>query len=82
MNKAFSKKAVEASRKHEKKGESRNRNCFVEGVNFCDKNSPKQFTEKDMFQLLYDGIGHFAHKNNLTINGKDLQNWFKKNIKK
>ena len=81
MNKAFLKEATEASRKHEKKGDNRNRNCFVEGVTFCDKNSPKQYTEKDMYQMLCDGMGHFAHKNNLTINVADLKSWFKTYIK-
>lgn len=83
MNKFFSKKAAEASRKHEKKDKlTKSRNCFMSGVEFCDKNSPKQYTEKDMFQLLYDGVGHFANKNDITINGRELQSWFKKTLKK
>lgn len=82
MNKKFSKKIEQAARRHEKLADNRNRNCFKTGAEFWDKNSPKQFTEKDMFQMLYDGVGHFAYKNNITINGYDLTKWFKKYIKK
>lgn len=82
MNKAFSKKVEQAARKHEKSADNRNRNCFINGAQFCDKNSLKQYTKEDMFQILYDGIGHFAHKNKLTISGRDLTKWFKEYIKK
>jgi hypothetical protein len=82
MNKQFSKKVEQAARKHEKLADNRNRNCFTAGAQFCDKNSSKQYTEKDMFQMLYDGVGHFAHKNNITINGNQLQKWFKEYIRK
>lgn len=80
MNKSFYKKSEEASRKHEKKGGA-NKHSFMEGVNFCNNNSPKQFDEKEMFQTLYDGVGHFAQKNDIKINNKELLNWFKNHIK-
>lgn len=81
MNKTFSKQAETASRKHEKKGEGKSRHCFMEGVVFCNKNSPKQFTEDDMFQILYDGVGNFALQHKLEIKSSDLKQWFKKYIK-
>jgi hypothetical protein len=81
MNKAFFKKAESASRKHEKKGGSNNKHSFMDGVDFCSKNSPNKFNEKEMFQAVYDGIGFFAHKNDIKINGKELNSWFKKYIK-
>ena len=82
MKKSFSKTIEQASRKHEKSADNRNRNCFKAGAEFCDKKSPKQFTKEDLFQALYDGVGYFANKNNITINGRELTKWFKNYIKK
>lgn len=82
MNKGFYKKAEEASRKHGKKSPSNNKHSFLEGVEFCDKNSPKKFDEKEMFQAVYDCVGHFAFQNNIKIKGTELTAWFKKYIKK
>jgi len=81
MNKTFFKKAEAASRKHAKKGGSNNKHSFMDGVEFCNKNSPNQFDEKEVFQALYDGIGHFAHKHDIKIKGNELTTWFKKYIK-
>ena len=81
MNKNFSKKVEVASRKHEKKGLSKSRHCFIAGAEFVDKNSPKQFDEKDMFQILSDGVSHFAINNDLTVNTTELNKWFKKYMK-
>jgi len=81
MNKSFGKKIEQAARKHEKTLDNRNRNCFKAGAEFCDKNSPKQFSKKDAFQILYDGIGHFAYKNNIVINGRELTKWFNEYVK-
>jgi hypothetical protein len=82
MKKSLISQLEVASRKHEKSGTNRNRNCFKAGAEFCYKNSEKQFTKADMFQMLYDGIGHFAYKNNIIIDGKELDKWFKKYVKK
>ena len=79
MNKSLSKKIEQASRKHEKLADNRNRNCFKAGAEFYDKNSPKQFTKEDMFQMLYDGAGYFAH--NITTSARDLTKWFNEHIK-
>ena len=82
MKKGFIVKLEQAARKHEKKSPNRSRNCFKAGAEFCDENSPKQFTKEDMFQVLYDGIGHFAFKNKININGNELTKWFKEYLKK
>lgn len=81
MNKAFSKIVEQAALKHEKKSEYTNRHCFKAGAEYCDKKSPKQYTKKAMYQMLYDGIGHFALENKITIDTGELNRWFKAYIK-
>lgn len=82
MNKKFSKKLEQAARKHSKSTTLGPKNSFIEGAEFTNKHSEKQYTQKDMFQIVYDSVGYFAHKHNIIIDGRYLTKWFKNYIKK
>lgn len=83
MNKALSKKLEQVARKHSKSNNVLGaKDSFIKGGEFINKNSEKQYTEKDMFQITYDALGYFAYKNNIIISGKDITKWFKTYIKK
>jgi hypothetical protein len=39
------------------------------------------YNEEDLKIKIYECLGYFAHKHNIIINGNDLDDWFKENIK-
>lgn len=82
MNKALSKKLEQAARKHAKSTTLGSKDSFTKGGEFINKNSEKQYTEKDMLQMLTEGVLHFLHAHDKTISGQTIKTYFKNYMKK
>jgi hypothetical protein len=66
MNKALSKKLEQAGRKHAKSTTLGLKDSFIKGGEFVNKHSDKQYTEKDMYQILHEGLNHFSGDESVT----------------
>ncbi len=82
MNKTLSKKLEEAARKYSKKSTLGLKDSYIKGGEFINKRSDKQYTQKDMYHLLYEGVYHFLSNQGKPIAQADIKTYFKNYIKK
>lgn len=55
-----------------------NKDGIIKGIKLQQK---RIYSKEDLKIKIYECLGYFAHKHNIIINGNDLDNWFKENIK-